>query len=84
MSLGIDLATLVPQLDVTAAEIVSNQKDALVERKEVAQRTKDFRKLDDNAKLTEVKSLLKCMLTPVSKKNMLTGGIQYTKRSLIS
>jgi homeobox protein cut-like len=38
---------------------VNNQKDALVERKEVAQKTKDFRKLDDTAKLTEIKPLLK-------------------------
>jgi hypothetical protein len=40
---------------------VNNQKDALIERKEVAQKTKDFRKLDDAAKLGEIKVLLKCM-----------------------
>ena len=57
---GVDLASLIPQLDAHAAEIVSNQKEALVERKEVAQKTKDFRKLDDNSKLSEIKSLLKC------------------------
>ena len=56
---GINLSDLVPQLDTTAAEIVANQRDALVERKEVAQKTKDFRKLDDASKLSEYKSLLK-------------------------
>lgn len=29
-------------------------------RKDLAQKTKDFRKLDDAAKLAEFKSLLKC------------------------
>jgi homeobox protein cut-like len=56
---GINLSSLVPQLDSTATEIVTNQRDALVERKELAQKTKDFRKLDDSAKLSEFKSLLK-------------------------
>lgn len=49
-----------PQLDATATELVGHQRDALVERKEVAQKTKDFRKLEDSAKLTEYKALLKC------------------------
>ncbi|EXJ95097.1 homeobox protein cut-like protein [Capronia coronata CBS 617.96] len=56
---NIDLSSLMPQLDSTASEIVAHQRDALVERKELAQKTKDFRKLEDAAKLTEYKSLLK-------------------------
>jgi homeobox protein cut-like len=56
---GIDLTSLLPTLDSTAAEIVANQRDALVERKELAQKTKDFRKLDDAGKLLEHKALLK-------------------------
>ena len=51
------------QLDVTAADIVTHQKDAVLERKEVAQRTKDFRKLDDTEKLSEYKTLLKSYQT---------------------
>lgn len=58
--LDIDLSTLMPELDSTASEIVGQQRDALVERKDLAQKTKDFRKLEDAAKLTEYKSLLKC------------------------
>ena len=58
---AIDLGNLVPQLDKTAADVVENQKDALVQRKELAQKTKDYRKLDDSEKLTEWKGLLKGM-----------------------
>lgn len=57
----IDLTHLVPKLDTTAAEIVTQQKDSLVERKDLAQKTKDFRKLDDDAKVVEIKTLLKGM-----------------------
>ena len=56
---AIDLGNLVPQLDKTASEVVENQKDALVQRKELAQKTKDFRKLEDSEKLIEWKALLK-------------------------
>ena len=52
-----------PNLDTTASDLVAQQRDALVERKELAQKTKDFRKLDDTSKLTEVKSLLKAYQT---------------------
>ncbi len=55
----IDLTRLVPGLDNTASEIVSQQRDALLSRKDLAQKTKDFRKLDDEAKLGEFKGLLK-------------------------
>jgi homeobox protein cut-like len=62
-SLGVDLTNLVPKLDSTASDIVAHQRDALVQRKELAQKTKDFRKLDDSSKLAEYKGLLKCMCT---------------------
>lgn len=47
-------------LDNTASDIVAYQRDSTVQRKELAQKTKEFRKLDDAAKLTEIKGLLKC------------------------
>lgn len=53
------LTKLVSTLDVAAADLVAHQKDSLVQRKDLAQKTKDFRKLDDAAKLAEVKDLLK-------------------------
>ena len=55
----IDLTKLVPELDNIASNIVTNQRDALVSRKDLAQKTKDFRKLDDASKLVEYKGLLK-------------------------
>ncbi|KAH8699016.1 putative Golgi membrane protein [Talaromyces proteolyticus] len=60
---GIDLTNTIPKLDTTASEIVANQRDALVQRKDLAQKTKDFRKLDDASKLTEYKGLLKAYQT---------------------
>jgi homeobox protein cut-like len=55
----LDLTKLVSSLDTAASELVSHQKHSLVQRKELAQKTKDFRKLEDAAKLGEIKDLLK-------------------------
>jgi homeobox protein cut-like len=49
----------VSTLDTAASDLVTHQRDTLVQRKELAQKTKDFRKLDDAAKLGEIKALLK-------------------------
>ena len=67
--IDIDMTTLVSNLDTTASEIVAYQRDSTVQRKDLAQKTKDFRKLDDASKLVEVKGLLKGMLhlTPLHK-----------------
>ena len=56
---GLDFTALVSNLDNTASEIVAYQRDSTVQRKDLAQKTKDYRKLDDASKLTEFKSLLK-------------------------
>ncbi|EYE99094.1 CCAAT displacement transcription factor COY1 [Aspergillus ruber CBS 135680] len=56
---GIDLASTIAKLDGTASDIVAQQRDSLVQRKDLAQKTKDFKKLDDASKLAEHKSLLK-------------------------
>ncbi|KAL9107469.1 MAG: hypothetical protein Q9227_007666 [Pyrenula ochraceoflavens] len=56
---GVDLSNLISKLDSTASDIVSDQRDSLVQRKELAQKTKDFRKLDDAGKIAEHKGLLK-------------------------
>jgi homeobox protein cut-like len=50
---------MIPALDNTASEIVQYQRDSTVQRKDLAQKTKDFRKLEDSAKLVEIKTLLK-------------------------
>ena len=61
----LDLTKLVSSLDTTASELVAHQKDSLVQRKDLAQKTKDFRKLDDSSKLVEIKDLLKAYQTYV-------------------
>jgi homeobox protein cut-like len=53
------LSNTLAKLDSTASDIVAEQRDALVQRKDLAQKTKDFRKLDDASKLAEYKGLLK-------------------------
>ncbi|KAF4849671.1 Protein CASP [Colletotrichum siamense] len=59
----IDYTNLISNLDNTASEIVAYQRDSTVQRKELAQKTKDFRKLDDATKLSEIKGLLKAYQT---------------------
>jgi homeobox protein cut-like len=58
-AIDIDLTALIPNLDTAASDLVAHQRDSLVQRKDLAQKTKDFRKLDDASKLNEVKGLLK-------------------------
>lgn len=53
------MTSMVSNLDNTASEIVAYQRDSTVQRKDLAQKTKDFRKLDDATKLTDIKGLLK-------------------------
>ncbi|KAK3997649.1 protein CASP [Cladorrhinum sp. PSN332] len=60
---SLDFTTLVSNLDNTASEIVTYQRDSTVQRKDLAQKTKDFRKLDDAGKLSEMKGLLKAYQT---------------------
>lgn len=63
LNTDIDMTSLISSLDNTASEIVTYQRDSTVQRKDLAQKTKDFRKLDDTTKLTEIKGLLKAYQT---------------------
>lgn len=63
ISVDLGLTGLVTKLDVAAADLVEQQRDSLIQRKDLAQKTKDFRKLEDAVKLQEVKSLLKSYQT---------------------
>lgn len=55
----INLPELQKALDNEALEIKENQKSLLISRKELASKTKLFKKLEDNEKLSEIKLLLK-------------------------
>ncbi|KAF8426009.1 CASP C terminal-domain-containing protein [Tirmania nivea] len=56
---NVDLTSLQKNLDNTASDIVNSQRDSLVERKELAQKTKEFRKMDEEGRASEWKGLLK-------------------------
>lgn len=55
----IGLTSLQQALDDQGEEILENQKASVASRKELASRTKTFKKLSDEEKIIEVKSLLK-------------------------
>ncbi|KUJ21070.1 uncharacterized protein LY89DRAFT_694704 [Mollisia scopiformis] len=77
---NIDLTSMIPSLDNTASEIVQYQRDSTVQRKDLAQKTKDFRKLDDSAKLGEIKGLLKAYQTFI---DLLTNHSKSTNSAFL-
>ncbi|RDW83357.1 hypothetical protein BP5796_04848 [Coleophoma crateriformis] len=76
----IDLTSMVSNLDNTASEIVAYQRDSTVQRKDLAQKTKDFRKLDDTGKLGEIKALLKAYQTFI---DLLTNHSKSTNSAFL-
>ncbi|KAI1474201.1 CASP C terminal-domain-containing protein [Daldinia eschscholtzii] len=77
---NIDLGSLMSTLDNTASDIVAFQRDSTVQRKDLAQKTKDFRKLDDATKLTEIKGLLKAYQTFI---DLLTNHSKATNSAFL-
>ncbi|KAI2609284.1 CASP C terminal-domain-containing protein [Hypoxylon sp. NC1633] len=77
---NIDLGSLMSTLDNTVSDIVAFQRDSTVQRKDLAQKTKDFRKLDDATKLTEIKSLLKAYQTFI---DLLTNHTKSTNSTFL-
>ncbi|KAI5291227.1 hypothetical protein KEM54_005777 [Ascosphaera aggregata] len=77
---GIDLGNLLQKLDSTATDIVAHQKDSLVQRKELAQKTKEFKRYDDATKLAEVKGLLKLYQSFI---DLLTGHGKTASNSFL-
>ncbi|KAF8307009.1 hypothetical protein DL93DRAFT_2119954 [Clavulina sp. PMI_390] len=61
----IDLSALQKQLDAQGLELVENQKESLVGRKALADRTKDFKKLPEEEKPNAFKGLLKAYQTEI-------------------
>ncbi|KAI1771837.1 CASP C terminal-domain-containing protein [Hypoxylon cercidicola] len=77
---NIDLGSLVSTLDNNVSDIVAFQRDSTVQRKDLAQKTKDFRKSDDATKLTEIKSLLKAYQTFI---DLLTNHSKSTNSAFL-
>ncbi|KAJ3814816.1 CASP C terminal-domain-containing protein [Lentinula lateritia] len=61
----INLSELQKTLDSQGIEIVDNQKDSFVGRKALADKTRDFKKLPDENKLSAFKGLLKAYQTEI-------------------
>ena len=80
----LDLSSLIPGLDNVASELVNQQRDSLTQRKDLAQKTKDFKKLDDAGKLTEIKSLLKGNAGSLARLSTYTDCTQLTRVSSMS
>uniref|UniRef100_A0A060TGP8 Protein CASP n=1 Tax=Blastobotrys adeninivorans TaxID=409370 RepID=A0A060TGP8_BLAAD len=72
----IGLDKLQKSLDDEGIQIVDNQKTSVIGRKELASRTKTFKKLPDDEKLVEIKSLLKLYQTEVDN---LTNRSKYAE-----
>ncbi|KDQ21701.1 hypothetical protein BOTBODRAFT_211241 [Botryobasidium botryosum FD-172 SS1] len=71
----INLAELQKTLDAQGIELVENQKEGLVSRKALADRTREFKKIPDDEKLNAFKGLLKSYQTEID---------NLTRRSKIS
>ncbi|KAF9454053.1 hypothetical protein P691DRAFT_811847 [Macrolepiota fuliginosa MF-IS2] len=71
----INLAELQKTLDAQGVEIVDNQKESVIGRKALADKTKEFKKITDSEKLNAFKGLLKAYQTEID---------NLTKRSKIS
>ncbi|KAL0579169.1 hypothetical protein V5O48_002850 [Marasmius crinis-equi] len=61
----INLSELQKTLDAQGIELVENQKESVVGRKALSDKTKDFKKIPDSEKLTAWKGLLKAYQTEI-------------------
>lgn len=61
----INLTELQTKLDAQGIELVDNQKESLLGRKALADKTKEFKKLQDDEKLNAFKALLKAYQTEI-------------------
>ncbi|KAL1743372.1 CASP C terminal-domain-containing protein [Schizophyllum fasciatum] len=61
----VNLSDLQKQLDAQGIEIVDNQKESVVGRKALADKTKEFKRIPDPEKLTAYKGLLKAYQTEI-------------------
>ncbi|KAI0733144.1 CASP C terminal-domain-containing protein [Fomitopsis betulina] len=61
----INLSELQKTLDAQGIELVENQKESVVGRKALADRTKEFKRIPDDEKLTAIKGLLRSYQTEI-------------------
>jgi len=83
---NVNLSTLQKQLDSQGSEIVEGQKESLLKRKELAQKTKDFRKLSEEEKTGNIKGLLKAYQSEIdalTKRAKLSEGAFLSLHNLL-
>jgi len=71
----INLGELQKTLDEQGLKIINNQKESLASRKQLAEQTRDFKRLSNEEKLIKFKSLLKAYQNEID---------NITKRSKVS
>ncbi|KAJ2843220.1 hypothetical protein GGI22_007285, partial [Coemansia erecta] len=77
---ALQLTTLLQELDETSLEIIDNQKMSLQERRKLAERTKEFRMLDDSEKLADFKPLLRAYQNEI---DSLTKRMKYAENGFL-
>ncbi|KIJ49673.1 hypothetical protein M422DRAFT_246745 [Sphaerobolus stellatus SS14] len=77
----VNLTELQKTLEAQGLEVVENQKEGVVGRKALSDRTKDFKKLPDDEKLNAVKGLLKAYQTEI---DHLTKRCKTTESAFLS
>ncbi|KAI9496836.1 Golgi vesicle transport-related protein [Zychaea mexicana] len=78
---GVGLPTLQRQLDQQGLAIVENQKDGLMSRKKLAEQTREFKKMPDEDKLQQFKSLLKGYQAEIDN---ITRRTKYSESSFLA
>ncbi|KAJ2698356.1 hypothetical protein H4218_003336 [Coemansia sp. IMI 209128] len=77
---GVNLASLLRELDEAGLAIVDNQKTSLQERRRLAEKTKEFRAVSDEQKPSEFKPLLKAYQNEI---DALTKRMKFAEASFL-
>ncbi|KAJ2417337.1 hypothetical protein GGI10_000263 [Coemansia sp. RSA 2530] len=77
---GVNLASLLRELDEAGLAIVNNQKTSLQERRRLAEKTKEFRAVSDEQKPSEFKPLLKAYQNEI---DALTKRMKFAEASFL-
>ncbi|KAJ1949596.1 hypothetical protein FBU59_001075, partial [Linderina macrospora] len=78
---GVDLTSLLRDLDETGLAIVENQKTSLQERRKLAEKTKEFRAVPDDQKAKEFKGLLRAYQNEI---DSLTKRMKFAETGFLS
>ncbi|KAJ1947015.1 hypothetical protein GGF37_000747 [Kickxella alabastrina] len=77
---GVNLGTMLRELETAGLAIIDNQKLSLQERRKLAEKTKEFRAVPDDLKATEFKPLLRAYQNEI---DALTKRMKYAENSFL-